>query len=138
MSLKVYSEIGRLREVLVHSPGPEVDNMPPSMMKELLFDDIIYGRRARLEHARFCAIMEKLGALVSDAQDLLREALEVDSAAVAELISSVRELEALDSQTVRRLESATPQQLSDFLVSGVRAATEESRPGYLFRLPPIT
>jgi arginine deiminase len=66
VSLSVYSEIGPLREVLVHSPGEEVDVMPPSMMQELLFDDIIYGPRARMEHARFCAILEKLGVKVVD------------------------------------------------------------------------
>jgi hypothetical protein len=33
--------------------GPEIDRMVPSMMEELLFDDILYGNRAREEHRRF-------------------------------------------------------------------------------------
>ena len=43
MPLKVYSEIGRLRRVLLHRPGSEIDRMVPSMMEHLLFDDILDG-----------------------------------------------------------------------------------------------
>ena len=50
--VNVTSEIGRLRRVLIHEPGPEVDRMVPPMMEELLFDDILFGDRARDEHRR--------------------------------------------------------------------------------------
>ena len=43
MSLNVNSEIGKLSSVLVHLPGAEIDRMVPSMMEELLFDDILFG-----------------------------------------------------------------------------------------------
>jgi arginine deiminase len=46
--LCVTSEVGRLRRVLVHEPGPEVDLMAPGMMEELLFDDILLDRDAAL------------------------------------------------------------------------------------------
>ena len=48
--LQIHSETGRLRRVLVHEPGVEVDRMVPDMMEELLFDDILFGERARDEH----------------------------------------------------------------------------------------
>lgn len=51
--LQVCSEVGRLKTVLMHEPGPEVDSMLPAMMGELLFDDILFGERAREEHRRF-------------------------------------------------------------------------------------
>jgi arginine deiminase len=44
--VRVTSEIGRLRRVLMHEPGPEVDRMVPPMMEELLFDDIFSGSRS--------------------------------------------------------------------------------------------
>ena len=53
IQLSVFSEIQRLRQVVVHSPGPEVDLMVPGMMEKLLFDDILYGDQARSEHAQF-------------------------------------------------------------------------------------
>ena len=71
----VSSEIGRLRRVLVHEPGPEVDRMVPPMMEELLFDDILFGDRARDEHRRFRRLLQVLGIEVVEANDLLTEAL---------------------------------------------------------------
>jgi arginine deiminase len=71
----VTSEIGRLRRVLVHEPGIEVDRMVPPMMEELLFDDILFGERARDEHGRFRRLLQILGIEVIEAGDLLRETL---------------------------------------------------------------
>ena len=46
MQLQIASETGRLRSVMVHLPGEEIDRMLPSMMAELLFDDILFGYEA--------------------------------------------------------------------------------------------
>lgn len=72
----VTSEIGRLRKVLVHEPGPEVDRMVPPMMEELLFDDILFGERAREEHGRFRRLLQLLGIEVVEARTLLEKTLE--------------------------------------------------------------
>jgi arginine deiminase len=71
----VTTEIGRLRKVLMHEPGPEVDRMVPPMMEELLFDDILFGDRARDEHRRFRRLLQLLGIEVVEANELLAEAL---------------------------------------------------------------
>jgi arginine deiminase len=76
----VTSETGRLRRVLVHEPGPEVDRMVPPMMEELLFDDILFGERARDEHGRFRRLLQLLGIEVIETADLLRETLADDDA----------------------------------------------------------
>ena len=73
--VRVTSEIGRLRRVLVHEPGPEVDRMVPPMMEELLFDDILFGDRARDEHRRFRRLLQLLGIEVVEANEVLAEAL---------------------------------------------------------------
>ena len=78
--VRVTSEIGRLRKVLVHEPGPEVDRMVPPMMEELLFDDILFGDRARDEHRRFRRLLQLLGIEVVEANQLLTEALAGDEA----------------------------------------------------------
>lgn len=137
MSLNVYSEIGRLREVLVHAPGAEVDTMPPSMMSELLFDDIIYGPHAREEHARFGAIMERLGVEVLDTQRLLEEAIEVAREHVPALVSRVGRLDGLQEATVEELLAMAPRELARTLVEGLEGRPEERTPDSLFRLPPI-
>jgi len=76
----VTSEIGRLRKVLVHEPGPEVDRMVPPMMEELLFDDILFGDRARDEHRRFRRLLQLLGIEVVESNQFLTEALTGDEA----------------------------------------------------------
>ena len=78
--VRVNSEIGRLRRVLVHEPGPEVDRMVPPMMEELLFDDILFGDRARDEHRRFRRLLQLLGIEVVEANEMLAEALAGDEA----------------------------------------------------------
>lgn len=77
MTLKVTSEIGKLSSVLIHLPGAEIDRMVPSMMEELLFDDILYGNRAREEHRRFQQVLGYVADEVLEVQDLLAEVLAV-------------------------------------------------------------
>ncbi len=77
ITVNVDSEVGRLRTVLVHEPGPEVDQMVPGMMEELLFDDILFGEVARDEHRRFRRVLHLLGVHALEAGELLAEALGV-------------------------------------------------------------
>ena len=79
----VTSEIGRLRQVLMHEPGPEVDRMVPPMMEDLLFDDILFGDRARDEHRRFRRLLQLLGIEVVEANDLLSAVIAVGAAGFA-------------------------------------------------------
>src|SRR6267154_3094090 len=78
MRLNVTSEIGRLKSVLVHLPGREIDVMIPPMMNQLLFDDILYGQVAREAHRRFQQLIRFIAPEVIDIQDLLEEVLDAD------------------------------------------------------------
>src|SRR5438105_13808632 len=73
MRLNVTSEIGKLKSVLVHLPGREIDVMVPPMMAQLLFDDILFGQVAREEHRRFQQLMRFIADEVYAVQDLLEE-----------------------------------------------------------------
>ncbi len=79
MPLHVTSEIGRLRSVLVHTPGPELLAVTPDTREDYLYDDIIDVERARTEHRRFVAILERF-ASVHYVRDLLTEVMEVPEA----------------------------------------------------------
>src|SRR4051812_3874275 len=59
MPVHVSSEIGRLRSVLVHPPGPELLAVTPTTREDYLYDDIIDHEEARREHRRFVAIVER-------------------------------------------------------------------------------
>lgn len=137
MKVAVHSEIGQLRSVLVHEPGFEVDNMPPSMMEEMLFDDILHGPRARTEHARFRAILERLGAAPLDVQDLLRESIQSAPEAIPALLQQLGGLEGLGPDVVDDLSTLSPEMLTEALVHGLPASEQQMRRGQAFRLPPI-
>lgn len=139
MSLRVTSEIGKLKSVLVHLPGPEIDRMVPSMMEELLFDDILYGNRAREEHRRFQQVLNFVADEVLDVQDLLEEVLQVPEQRGAIIDDLARTL-GWGPEMEARLRDLTAEQLAASLVIGI----EKEAPGRdasvaaeLFDLPPI-
>ncbi|MCL1599845.1 MAG: arginine deiminase family protein, partial [Actinomycetia bacterium] len=53
----VYSEVGKLRKVIVHRPGQEMRRLTPSNAHDLLFEDVIWARKAREEHDAFVEIL---------------------------------------------------------------------------------
>lgn len=138
-SVRVYSEIGRLRRMMLHRPGGEIDRMVPSMMERLLFDDILYGDEARQEHGRFRAVFERAGVEVVEAQDLVAEALE-PAAARAELLRALAEEHEVAPGTVERLADLSALELAEALVCGLRAEAEaHGSPPYehFFDLDPL-
>lgn len=74
MPAHVSSEIGRLRAVLVHSPGPELLAVTPSNRADYLYDDIIDADAAQREHRRFVAILERF-CVVHEVRTMLAEIL---------------------------------------------------------------
>lgn len=60
-AIRVWSEIGKLRRVMLHRPGEELLNLMPDHLDRLLFDDIPYLRLAREEHDRFAQLLGEQG-----------------------------------------------------------------------------
>ncbi len=73
--LGVHSEMGRLRKVIVHRPGLALSRLTPSNREELLFDDVIWVKQARIEHNAFVDIMRHRGIEVFFVRELLEETL---------------------------------------------------------------
>lgn len=71
----VYSEVGKLRKVIVHRPELSLMRLTPANHDELLFDDVLWVERAQWEHDQFTACLRERGAEVYYVQDLLCEAL---------------------------------------------------------------
>lgn len=72
--INVYSEIGTLKKVLVHTPGQEIDYLTPQRLDELLFSAILDPVRAREEHQKFIEILESEGVEVVQLSELTAEA----------------------------------------------------------------
>lgn len=72
---RVDSEVGKLRKVLVHRPDLSLRRLTPSNCEELLFDDVLWVRKARGEHDKFVAHLERRGVEVYYLDDLLADVL---------------------------------------------------------------
>ena len=136
MRLNVTSEIGRLKSVLVHLPGREIDVMIPPMMTQLLFDDILFGQVAREEHRRFQQLMRYVAEEVFDIQDLLEEVFENDDAKY-EIIRDFAKRNRLTRRLTEWLNEQKPAALAEVLIGGLPLEKEGSGELPTFDLLPI-
>ncbi|MEY3901893.1 MAG: hypothetical protein RL189_1199 [Pseudomonadota bacterium] len=83
----VTSEIGRLRKVFVHTPGPEVERMTPKTASELLYNDIIHYHRVREAHGQLKGVLS-LVSEVLEVRECLADVLEI-AQAKDELLSRI-------------------------------------------------
>src|SRR5215216_918270 len=74
-ALGANSEVGKLRTVMVHRPDLAHERLSPTNCHELLFDDVIWVRRARQEHDAFVDVMRERDVEVLLFHDLLAETL---------------------------------------------------------------
>lgn len=139
MALEVFSEVGRLKRVLIHRPGYEIDWMVPSMMERLLFDDILDGELARREHGHFQTVLEAAGVKTLDPGELLAETLE-SSSTKEELLAALERDHAVSPEALRELARSDRHSLANALIEGFRA-DEPTAPGdpsrNFYRLAPI-
>jgi arginine deiminase len=137
MPVNVTSEIGRLRSVLVHTPGPELLAVTPSTREDYLYDDIIDVEIAQREHRRFVAILERF-AKVFYVRDLLTEVAASES--VRDLL--IRETSDIvpSGPLLKEIARRPAEELVKMLVEG-----QEEEPGPLaktlnecsYMLPPL-
>ena len=137
MPVHVSSEIGRLRSVIVHTPGPELLAVTPSNKEDYLYDDIIDLATAQREHKRLVAILQRFAA-VHHVRDLLADIAPIPEA---------RELlirETMDITTSQSLARAMADVSDDALVR-LLVEGKPATPGPLSRtlneegyeLPPV-
>ncbi|MCW2578611.1 MAG: arcA [Blastococcus sp.] len=116
------SEVGRLRSVLLHRPGPELRRLTPRNNDQLLFDGVPWVDRAQEEHDAFAAALTERGVEVLYLDRMLTEILSFPSAR-AELIGAAvddpRLGATLQRATTRHLAWLDPEDLSAALISGL-------------------
>jgi arginine deiminase len=122
MTYHVDSETGRLRQVILHRPGVELSRLTPDNVKDLLFDDILWARRAREEHDAFAEVLRERGVRVHYFADLLGEVLENPRARawVLDRIITEDTVGATLAGPLRSLaDQAGSDRLADYLIGGV-------------------
>jgi arginine deiminase len=120
--LGVNSEAGVLRSVLVHRPGLELERLTPRNKDELLFDDVLWVRRARQEHDAFVDALAERDIEVLEGRQMLGEALEQDDAR-AEVLERTFASSGFGprfGEPLREwLETLRPAALAELLIGGI-------------------
>lgn len=75
MTYRVDSEVGQLREAIIHRPGLELSRLTPDNIEGLLFDDVMWASKAKEEHDAFAEALREKGVLVHYYGQLLAETL---------------------------------------------------------------
>jgi arginine deiminase len=122
VSLSVESEVGTLRRVIVHRPGLEHTRLTPSNAEELLFDDVIWVKRAKEEHDAFVSVMRDRGVEVFYAEQLLTEVLTVPEARawVLDHVLDERHIGVYLARSRHEWgQSAPAEELAELLIGGV-------------------
>ncbi|MGO9142300.1 MAG: arginine deiminase [Streptosporangiaceae bacterium] len=76
----VNSEVGRLRQVILHRPDLELKRLTPENAAELLFDDVLWVSEAQAEHDAFAAVLRDNGVTVHYYKQLLTQTMEIGPA----------------------------------------------------------
>ncbi len=116
INLSVNSEIGELEAVILHKPGPEVENMTPMNAERALYSDILNLSVAEKEYSQLSCILARFAETIY-VEDLLKDILD-DSSVKDKLIRKICQNECVSDVTDELL-SLSPEELSRQLIEGV-------------------
>ncbi len=122
MSFHVNSEVGVLRQVILHRPGLELTRLTPANVDALLFDDVMWAQKAREEHDAFAQKLRDKGVKVHLFADLLATALDQPGArefVQHELTTATRFGPALDKPLDDLVTQARAERLAEALIGGI-------------------
>jgi arginine deiminase len=131
------SEVGRLRTVLLHRPGPELARLTPRNSADLLFDGIPWVGRAQQEHDQFAEALRGHGVEVLILRDLLTEALDVTAArdrVVEHTLADPRLGGELRRSIAGRLADLSSSELAEACMAGLTKEELGSNSGVVSRL----
>ena len=121
-TFRVDSEIGRLRKVLLHCPDLELTRLTPANIADMLFDEIMWAERARVEHQAFADTLRSRGVEVFELADLLATAL-ADEGGRKELLDRVVTVDGFGASLAPELrawfDSLDAAELVTYLIGGV-------------------
>ena len=129
------SEIGRLKKVLLHRPGAELENLMPEYLERLLFDDIPYLKEAQREHDAFADCLRQQGVEVVYLTDLVAGSLvspEIRQSFLTQFLaeSGVKDPRTLDLLRAY-LEPLSDKELVSAMMAGVRKSQLRAAGGRL-------
>ena len=118
----VASEVGRLRQVILHRPGLELKRLTPDNAADLLFDDMLWVSEAQAEHDRFAHALRDRGVTVHYYSDLLAQTMEIPQArqyVLDQVFDPLRHGPLAAGPLRGALQSMDPGELASFLIGGI-------------------
>ena len=118
----VHSEVGPLRQAIVHRPGLELSRLTPSNCDELLFDDVLWAEKAREEHDTFSQLLREHEVVIHHFDELFAQTLEIPAARafVLDRTCSPEQVGPTLAVPLRRFaDEAGAAQLAELLIGGV-------------------
>lgn len=133
----VYSEVGKLREVLVHRPDLSLSRLTPGNCHELLFDDVIWVKKARQEHDAFVDALRERGVAVIEFGQALAETLTHKAARdwlLDKRLGTAESATGLDAEMHAWLAEMPAEQLAIYMIGGIARAELPFQPHSLFNM----
>lgn len=128
----VASEVGRLKRVMLHRPGRELERLTIDNKDELLFDDILWLEEAQKEHDAFADLLRDHGAEVVYFRNCLAHILR-EGEIRSQLLDDALALEALDVPLAKALKGElmgmNPSDLAEHLIAGLTKGETEALVG---------
>jgi arginine deiminase len=115
-AIQLYSEVGALEGVILHPPGPEVENMTPEHAERALYSDILNLSVARREYNQLECLLQKLVPTFR-MMDLLKDILR--STEIREKIVKKACYHEGHPLLIEKLLNLSEKQLARYLVQGV-------------------
>ena len=118
-------EVGKLRKVMLHRPGRELENLMPEYLERLLFDDIPYLKAAQEEHDAFAQCLRDSGAEVVYLADLVAETIAGDSELRLSLVEQFLDEAGVEGHRLRSivrdyLREMDDKTLVEVMMAGIR------------------
>ncbi len=137
IKIHVNSEINPLQAVVLHTPGPELEQMTPDSAEELLYDDILNLNAAREQHMQLSGVLNKV-ATVLQVKDLLVDILQKEESKQSLIRSLCTNLQ--EPELIGELLDIRPETLADQLILGTplkRNTLDHFLSKRFFALPPL-
>ncbi|HUX04260.1 MAG TPA: arginine deiminase [Acidimicrobiales bacterium] len=122
MAFHVDSEVGQLRQVVLHRPGLELARLTPSNVESLLFDDVLWAKKAKEEHDAFAEALRDKGVKVHYFAQLLADVMDEEKgrAFVLDRLCTDQQFGPSLVGPVRQfLDDLESEQLVEYLIGGV-------------------
>lgn len=129
-NINVYCEIGKLKTVLLHRPGEEIENLTPDYLERLLFDDIPFLKIARQEHDNFAKLLQDNDVEVLYLEKLAAEAVECPEIKKIFLDEVIKECEITSEDESLKLKEFLTSMPTKAMIDKIMAGVRKKEVGY--------